>query len=252
MEDKNKQIQFTDLSKELIPDLQKSAIMYVIGTKRAGKTIFAFSILHRCLTNDYFHNYILILAVDPKLEQKNTYGWIDNIAKEKKKKGIKVLMHNEFDTEAIINFLIEERKKERRTLIIADDMTQNNALFHASSKAGGDIKRLLSQIRHLYASTIFIVHSATSVLNSVVKNLADYVALMISPSLKVLQGIWESWLSYKMSKDAFLDMYRNEMETKEYPCILITTFGGSKVDNNCNDWGWLSQSREFILNSLKE
>ena len=108
----------TNLSDKLIPNLQKSAIGYLIGNKRSGKSLCAMSILHRCLTRDYFHDYILVLPVY-KIEQKGSYDWIDSLAKEKKKLGINVFIMEELQPEAILKLLIDNKKNDsnRRTLI---------------------------------------------------------------------------------------------------------------------------------------
>ena len=151
----------SNLSDKLMPNLQKSAICYVLGNKRSGKSLLTLSILHRSLTRDYFHNYILVLPTY-RYEQKGSYEWIDKVAKEKKKLGVNVYVMEEINIDAILNFLMKEKQKneDHRTLVIFDDSTSDRSLFYSTSEKGSKILQFLSRIRHLNASLILIAHSA--------------------------------------------------------------------------------------------
>ena len=148
---------------------------------------------------------------------------------------------------------MEKQKNENsKTLVIFDDSTGNTSLFYAGSEKGSKNVKFLSQIRHLNASLILIAHSASSVLNNLNKNLGDFVFLLSCPNIKTVQNVWETWLTIKMDFNTFKAMYLKEIESKEYPNILFSTFDKNKYDLSVNNWEWLKESRDFCLSTLKK
>lgn len=247
-----------NLSDKLLPDLQQSGrIVFCCGTKRAGKSLLCLSILRQCLEADLFNDYIVILGIDPKLEQHNTYQWIKDMANQKSKVGVNVYFGQELHAASLYKHLtdqkiksLKDKKTTRKTLLIADDQTGVQSLFQANSAQGSDMVKLLTRVRHFEMSCIFIVHSVTCVMNSVVKNMCDWFVMMQSPCKKVTDKVWEEWLSRRMPYDEFNRLVNATMDKDEFPAIIISTFGGQKYDTNIQNWEWISKQRKIIMRSL--
>lgn len=205
-----------------------------IGSINSGKSHMALSYLFYALTNNLYEQYHLILP-QYKTEENGSYNFIKQFKE-------KCFIYNTYD-DLIVEHVDDLRYKENIFLLI-DDSTGK------LSFAQEPLIRLFSTCRHGKGCTTWCITHASKIAKKTLRSLTTYTFITNILSEKVLEDIYEDFLSlYYIKKGKkyqdFLADYNNMIDTQQYPQMLIArnTNGKIEVDFNCNTWNITKSKR---------
>lgn len=233
----NKDI-YSNLSGEFSKKLNNGGVTLFTGSRGSGKSCTMLAILRYCLEHNCFKEYYLIIP-NFQYEQNNSYKWILDIYKIKKKIGVKIYIFDDYYSH--ISDMIVNRKEIVSTLFLLDDST-SMSLFHISKDTS--LKKLIINARHLGPLSIFfVVHTIKNILSGIIKDNINFIGVFDIASEKLLKDIHEIYFSLKMSWNQFLEMYNKHIK-RDYGLILLDTSKDKKIDLNMLQWSWLKKSLE--------
>lgn len=169
---------------EFADSLLQNRVVLSIGTKGSGKSFLMLNFLRFALKYKLYERYILVLPAY-KFEQNDSYSFIDD-------KDPDIFIFEGYN-EVIIAQLMEQQKNEKtqkKTLCIVDDASGENVW-----RIDPSMQKMITVVRHLNITIWLIIHSATGVLSSFIRQQCDVLLLSKMTNAKLLENIWEEFLS---------------------------------------------------------
>lgn len=237
---------FDNLEETLLDDIKKNQSIMILARKCSGKSTWTNKLIKYSTDNNLFQE-IWLVAPSINIDRGGTYDWL----KDNKNLGQTKIMAFEKYRDKIITILSDAIDKEEKQgkeyltprLLVLDDFTTYSEIGN-----NPDFIDLLFESRHKRITIVAIAHALKLRNTKVRLGFENYILGRIG-NINVLIGIWEELLSTWITKDEFFDMYKQTMNSRDYPLIMINSSLG-KVDLNADDF--FQAQHQFILDSLNK
>lgn len=229
----------SSLEKTFCRDVKEGTLIVSCGAKKSGKTNFMLAMLRACVEANAFDDYILIF---PSLlvEQYDSYKW----CMKQKEFTIYTGYHP-----SIIEKLYKRNldpKKRKRTLLIIDDATMFcKDLMYAQKSS--ELVGVISQSRHIQVSTWVLLHSLRGIISPVLRENTGYLIVYSIMNERLLNAIWEEYLSIKIKFPAFEAWY-NEFSSEKFKSFMLHTLPPVEMDIDSNNWQMTTRYRNLNSN----
>lgn len=221
----------TCLSDTFGSTVQEGCVMISVGTKKSGKTTFFLATLRAALEANAFHRYILVL---PSFENEadGSYDWL----REHKN----VTVYSSFHPFILDKILKIADGGKYKTLFVIDDATSFASML--ANPKNEDMIKFVSNSRHIHVTMWIIVHNMRNVLSPTMRDNVELFLIYDIANVKLLQAIWEEYLSCECTWNEFQDVFR-ELNRTKFTSMLLSTRKPRSIDFNSNEWGWIVKNR---------
>ena len=217
--------------KEFLKMASSEKFILSIGNKGTGKSFTLLHYLMLAFENDWYDCYFLVLPMYEH-EAASSYDFI----KEQRSK--KIYVYNEWDSDIILNQVMET-PPEQRKFIAVDDSTG-----HFNSYAYDPLlTKFLATLRHWTCTMWVITHTIRKSLPTAMRALIDGLLVYNTSSRMSLQVVYEEYLSILFdSFNQFLTYYKkNVLYSTPYNGIFINIRMNDKVYEDINNWSFLNE-----------
>ena len=201
-----------------------------IGSKGTGKSFTLLHYLMLAFENDWYDYYFLVLPMYEH-EAASSYDFI----KEQRSK--KIYVYNEWDSEIILNHVMD-RPPDERKMIAVDDSTG-----HFNSYAYDPLlTKFLATLRHWTFTMWVITHTIRKSLPTAMRALIDGLLVYNTSSRMSLQVVYEEYLSILFDTfNQFLTYYKkNVLYSTPYNGIFINIRMNDTVFEDINNSSFLN------------
>jgi hypothetical protein len=220
--------------REFLKMATSNKFLLSIGNKGTGKSFTLLHFLRLALdAGDWFDCYFLVLPMYNQ-EADDSYAFIKNY------KNKKIYIYNEWDSDIILNQIMD-RPADERKFIAVDDSTG-----HFNSYAYDPIlTKFLATLRHWCATMYVITHTIRKSLPTAMRALIDGLLVYNTSSRMSLQVIYEEYLSILFNSfNEFLTFYKkNVLYSSPYNGLFINIRMNDKVYENINQWQFLKNTK---------
>ena len=241
----------TDLEQEWLDKFRNDGACAVLcGVRGAGKSLMALSFIRTCMERRIYDTYWCVIPAY-QYEQKNSYGWMDEMVKQS---GCKCTVFSAFSDE-VAEHIIEQqlRDQKKKSILFLDDASSMRRLFQRSGDVRDPLNAILTQSRHLRISSMICLHSLKSTIHPTIRMNCTFLVLFDIGSKKLLEHVHEEFTSLVCpSFDDFLEMFMFHLRSRTWGCICFSTSREKNHDVDCLDWPIIAKSRDKILAHIKE
>lgn len=223
------------LDQEFGESVNNGTVIVSCGSKGSGKSTFMLSMLRACAEANAFDDYVLVF---PSLyvEQHDSYKW----CMVKKQFTIYTGYHN-----SILEKLYQRNrdlKKQKKTLVVIDDATAFAKELRLATNE--NLIGLVSQARHLKVTLWLLVHSLKNILSPCLRENVGWIIIYSITNRKLLQDIWEEYVSVQCDWNSFSAWYR-DMSKKKYSSFMLKCNPPVEIDVGSNDWPTTKKFRDL-------
>ena len=219
--------------KEFLKMATSDKFILSIGNKGTGKSFTLLHFLKLAFENDWYDCYFLVLPMYQH-EAASSYDFI----KEHKNK--KIYVYNEWDSEIILNQVMDKNPAEKK-FICVDDSTG-----HFNSYAYDPIlTKFLATLRHWTCTMWVITHTIRKSLPTAMRALIDGLLVYNTSSRMSLQVVYEEYLSILFDTfNQFLTYYKKHvLYSTPYNGLFINIRMNDKVYENINEWNMVKDKK---------
>jgi hypothetical protein len=207
------------------PKMEYCTTCLSLGTPGAGKTYVFLKCVEYWVANNTFSEYHIVLP-SYKNEMNDSYAWLEPIKN--------VYVYEKY-FDKIGEDIIAKQKKNRelftkgkikeipRIFFAIDDATSQGKLFKSES-----VKALVTQNRHLYVHSFFLMHADKGVIEPKIRQNIFFV-FIYKVKDNFLQHIYKEYVNFSIDFDTytkdFKPFFREYVSQKQYGCLLL---GGSR------------------------
>lgn len=224
-----------DLNKEFAVDMTIGCVLCSVGSKGAGKTSFMLACLRACLERGIFDDYVLILP-SYEVEADDSYAFLEDFEE--------VTIYTKYH-ESIARKLYNRNhdiKTRKATLFVIDDASAFAIDLHNGKSS--ELVGLISESRHVKVTTWLLVHSLRNILSPIMRENIRYLLLYSITNRRLLEAVYEEYMSVYMDKNQFMEWYRNVSRAK-FSCFMLKTAPPPIVDEHSNNWPWIKYHRKL-------
>ena len=231
-----------DLSKQFGESVNEGSVIVSCGARGSGKSCFMLSMLRACVESNAFEEYILVF---PSLyvEQHDSYAWCLKVPEFT----IYTSYHN-----SILEKLYERNKdlkKQKKTLVVLDDATGFAKELRLATNE--NLIGLVSQTRHLKVTVWMLVHSLLNILSPCLRENTSWLLIYSITNRKLLEDIWEEYLSVQCDWKEFSNWYR-DMSKEKYSSFMLKTSPPVAIDIGSNKWKTTERFRNLNIGGKNE
>lgn len=229
------------LASSFAETLKEGGLILSCGGRGSGKSTFMLATLHACYDMGTYEDYNLIFP-SLHVEASGAYEWCLKV----KHFTIYTGYH-----ESILEKIYkrnQDEDKRKRTLIIIDDATAFASDLHRG--VNDDIVKLVCQLRHVKVTIWLLVHSLKNVISPVLRDNLSYLIIYDITNKRLLNTIWEEYLSVFVDEKQFLEWYR-ELQKEKYKSFMLKCTKPVSIDTASNEWQFVSKYREKHLKLCK-
>jgi hypothetical protein len=222
-----------DLNTDMATDMTIGCVICSVGSKGAGKTSFMLSVVRACLEKKIYDEYVLILP-SYEVEADDAYRFLNDYDD--------VTIYTRYHEKIAINLYNTNHKAKLRknTLFVIDDASAFAVDLHNGKSS--ELVGLISESRHVKVTTWLLAHSLRNILSPIMRENIRYLLLYSITNRKLLESVYEEYMSVYLEKTEFLEWYRN-VSREKFSCFMIKTAPPPAVDENSNQWGWVQYHR---------
>jgi hypothetical protein len=205
-----------------------------IGIKGGGKTYLMNNFLKLALLTEKYESYHLVIPMY-KHEANDSYNFIPN--------SNQIKIYNGY-SEKVSEIVIKERLNKHTCFMIDDasgELLQN---------LDTTLMKLITTTRHGKGCTLWInVHSAKKILSPLIRQNIDYLFVYRLTNRKLLQDIYDEWLSFKFDDyRQFCDYYLKAMQQKNNAFMFSIHL--PDIDNDVYNWE-INKESDNMTNMMK-